>query len=80
MLVPCHCVILDIEETTYSKDLILDAISQNDVIKGGNWNICKKNIHELWRLTLINKKVLPLWHSFIAFEHHYNLPNLSIQN
>jgi hypothetical protein len=42
MLVPCHCVIQDIEETTYSKDLILDTISQNDVIKRGNWKICKK--------------------------------------
>jgi hypothetical protein len=42
MLVPCHYVTPNIEEITYSKDLILDAISQNDAIKGGNWKICKK--------------------------------------
>ncbi len=43
MFVPCQYVTMHIDQITYSKDLILDAISQNDAIKGGNWKICKKH-------------------------------------
>jgi hypothetical protein len=43
MLVPCCCATLNIKEVTYNEDLILNASSQNDVIKEGTWRFAKKS-------------------------------------
>jgi hypothetical protein len=78
----------NIEEHTNNKDLMLNATSQNDAIKV-RFRKSTQIIHELWKLTFINKKSLPLQHSFVAHApllllccicHHCNLLNPSIQN
>jgi hypothetical protein len=43
MFIPCCCAILNIKETTYNEDLILNAPSQNDVIKVGTRRFAKKS-------------------------------------
>ncbi len=57
---------LGIEKTMNNKDLILNATSQNDVIKVGMGRF-EKNALEFWMLTFKNEtRVVPLQHLFVA--------------
>ncbi len=59
-------MIQSIEKTMNNKDLILNASSQNDVIKVGI-RIFEKNALEFWMLTFKNEaKIFPLQHFFVA--------------
>jgi hypothetical protein len=57
-LIPCHCTIPNIKKIIDNKYLILNVTSQNNAIKATIVRYAK-NVDELWRLTLINERVLP---------------------
>ncbi len=57
-LIPCHCTTSNIKKIIDNKYLILNVTSQNNAIKATIVRYAK-NVHELWRLTLINERVLP---------------------
>jgi hypothetical protein len=59
-------LILGIEKTMNNKDLILNATSQNDVIKVGTRRF-EKNALEFWMLTFKHEtRIFPLQHFFVA--------------